>query len=172
MKPDQSSKHLQGITDLTLLAPIKQGLIDALDTRTYTTRLKLLMKTLNSLRSSSREFSAFRPFSDAAERIRTIHSLRLAVLEPEQKLLLAVTFDRPWEPYIRIIWRDVGTLLDVIFCNCEGYVPAYNHSCAEYFDWVRQAQIDAQYFYNAAPVTVDDLQYLRKMERLHRDSAG
>lgn len=169
MKPDESSKHLQGITDLTLLAPIKQGLIDALDTRTYATRLKLLMKTLNSLRSSSREFSAFRPFSDGAERIRTIHSLRLAILEPEQKLLLAVTFDRPWEPYIRIIWRDVGTLLDVIFCNCAGYVTAYDHGVAEYFDWVRKAQIDAQFFYNAAPVTVDDLQYLRKTERLYRE---
>jgi Dyp-type peroxidase family len=172
MKPDQSSKHLQGITDLTLLAPIKQGLIDALDTRTYTARLKLLMTTLNSLRSSSREFSMFRPFSDGAERIRTIHSLRLAILEPEQKLLLAVTFDRPWEPYIRIIWRDVGTLLDVIFCNCEGYVTAYGHSVDEYFDWVRKAQIDAQFFYNAGPVTVDDLHYLRKMERLHRENPG
>ncbi|MEI6720016.1 MAG: Dyp-type peroxidase [Betaproteobacteria bacterium] len=170
LNPDQSSKHLQGVTDITLLAPIKQGLIDALDTRTYANRLKLLMRALNSLRSSSREFAAFRPFSDGAERICTIHSLRLAILEPEQKLLLAVTFDRPWEPYIRIIWRDVGTLLDVIFCNCEGYVTAYNHSAADYFEWVHKAQIDAQFFYNAAPLTVDDLQYLRKVERLQRDS--
>ena len=172
MNSEQSSRHLQGITDITLLAPIKQGLVDALDTRTYANRLKLLMKTLHSLRSSSRDFSIFRPFSDGAERICTIHSLRLAVLEPEQKLLLAVTFDRPWEPYIRIIWRDVGTLLDVIFCNCEGYVSAYNHSVAEYFEWVRKAQIEAQFFYNAAPVTVDDLQYLRKSERLHREMQG
>src|SRR5229473_6735536 len=119
MTPDESSKHLQGITDLTLLAPIKQGLIEGLDTRTYKSRLKLLLKTLNALRSSSREYALIHPFSDSAERIRTIHSLRLAIFEPEDKLLLAVTFDRPWEPYIRIIWRDVGTLLDVIFCNCE-----------------------------------------------------
>ena len=174
MKTEVTSKHLQGITDLTLLAPIKQGLISALDTRTYATRLKLLMKSLNALRSSSREFSAFRPFSDAAERISTIHSLRLAIIELGQKqmLLLAVTFDRPWEPYIRIIWRDVGTLLDLIFCNCDGYVPAYKHSCADYFDWVRKAQIDAQYFYNAGPLTVDDLQYLRKTEKLHREMPG
>lgn len=172
MNSDQNSRHLQGVTDITLLAPIKQGLVDALDTRSYANRLKLLMKTLNSLRSSSREFSAFRPFSDGAERICTIHSLRLAVLEPEQKLLLAVTFDRPWEPYIRIIWRDVGTLLDVIFCNCEGYVPAYSNGVEEYFEWVRKAQIEAQFFYNAAPITVDDLQYLRQAERLHRETPG
>ena len=51
--------------------------------------------------------------------------------------MLAVTFDRPWEPYIRIIWSDVGALLDVIFCNCEGYVTARDHSFAEYAHWVR-----------------------------------
>lgn len=169
MKPDQSSKHLQGIVDVTLLAPIRPGLIDALDTRTYTTRLKLLLRTLNSLRSATRELAAFRPFSDGAERIRTIHSFRLAILEPEQKLLLAVTFDRAWEPYVRIIWRDVGTLLDVIFCNCVGYVSAHHHGVAEYFEWVRKAQVEAQFFYNASSLTVDDLQYLRKTERLHRD---
>ena len=36
------SKSLQGITDLTLIAPIRPGLIDALDTRTYASRLRLL----------------------------------------------------------------------------------------------------------------------------------
>jgi Dyp-type peroxidase family len=182
MKPEESSRHLQGITDLTLLAPIRPGLIDGLDARTYKTRLKLLLRTLHSLRASSREFAFIRPFSDGAERIRTIHSLRLAIIEPEpdappvppakDRLLLAVTFDRPWEPYIRIIWRDVGTLLDVIFCNCEGYVSAWNHGFAEYAQWVRRAQIDAQYFFNAAPLTVDDLQYLSRIERLHRAVPG
>jgi hypothetical protein len=134
MKADQSSKHLQGTTDLTLLAPIKQGLIDGLDTRTYKTRLKLLMKTLHSLRSSSREFAAIRPFSDGAERIRTIHSLRLRFWNRGEAAARG-DLRPPWEPYIRIIWRDVGTLLDVIFCNCAGYVTAFDHSFAEYFAW-------------------------------------
>jgi Dyp-type peroxidase family len=172
MKADLSSMHLQGITDLTLLAPIKKGLIDGLHTRTFKTRLKILLQTLDSLRSAFREFLPIRPFSDGAERIRTIHSLRLAIIEPDDKLLLAVTFDRSVEPYIRTIWRDVGTLLDVIFCNCAGYVSAYDHSFAEYISWVRKAQIEAQYFYSAGPLTVDDLQYLANTERLHRENIG
>ena len=169
MEEQTKTRQLQGITDLTLLAPIKRGFIDGIDSRTYLSRLKVLLRTLNAARLSSREYSLIRPFSDTAERIRTIHSLRLAILEPEHKLLLAVTFDRPWEPYIRIIWSDVGALLDVIFCNCDGYVTARDHSFAEYAHWVRSAQIEAGFFFNATPASVDDVQYLRETERLQRE---
>ncbi len=169
MEEQTKTRQLQGITDLTLLAPIKRGFIDGIDSRTYLSRLKLLLRTLNAARLSSREYSLIRPFADSAERIRTIHSLRLAILEPEHKLLLAVTFDRPWEPYIRVIWSEVGALLDVIFCNCQGYVTARDHSFAEYAHWVRSAQIEAGFFFNATPATVDDVQYLRETERLQRE---
>jgi Dyp-type peroxidase family len=163
-------KTLQGISDLTLMAPIKPGLIDALDTRTYSSRLRLLLRTLNTGRSQAREYSSVRPFADSVERIHSIHSFRLAILDDAQpRLLLAATFDSAWEPYIRVIWRDLGPLLDVIFCNCEGYVTAFDHSYTEYAAWVRSAQLGTEFFYNATPLTVDDLQYLRQSERLHRD---
>src|SRR5882724_762531 len=163
-------KSLQGISDLTLVAPIKPGLIDALDTRSYSSRLRMLLKTLNAGRNQAREYSPLRPFADSVERIRSIHSFRLAILDEAQpKLLLAATFDSAWEPYIRVIWRDLGPLLDVIFCNCDGYVTAFDHSHTEYAAWVRSAQIGTEFFYNATPLTVDDLQYLRQSERLHRD---
>jgi Dyp-type peroxidase family len=168
MKPNESSKHLQGITDLTLVAPIGQELVHALDTRTCETRVKLLMKTLNSLRSSSREFAPIRPFSDTVERIQAIHSFRLAILEPEKKLLLAVTFDGAWEPYIRLIWRDLGTLLDVIFCNCDGYKSAFHHGFDEYAAWIRSCQVDSGFFYNDSGLTIGDLSYLRQSESLQR----
>lgn len=166
------SKSLQGVTDLTLAAPIRQGLIPALDSRTYASRLRLLLATLNAGRASTREFVPIRPLSDTVERIRAIHSFRIAILEAEQKVLLAVTFDAGWEPYMRLIWRDLGPLLDVIFCNCEGYVTATEHSFEAYTGWVRSAQVNTEFFYNAAPLSVDDLQYLRQVERLHRDTPG
>ena len=102
MEAEITTKRLQGISDLTLVAPIKQGLISTLDTRTYATRLRAVLRTLHMLRQASREHSLVRPFSDATDRIRTITDLRMAIHEPEQKLLLSVTFDRPWEPYLRI----------------------------------------------------------------------
>ena len=166
------SKSLQGITDLTLTAPIKKGLIDAVDTRTYGSRLRLLLSTLSGFRASSREVVPVQFFSDTVERIKAIHSFRLAILEPEQRVVLAVTFDSAWEPYIRVIWRDLGPLLDVIFCNCEGYVTAYDHGFEQYAAWVRGAQAQTVYFYADSALTVADLQYLRKGERSSREQSG
>src|SRR5688572_18123827 len=166
--PQVTSKHLQGISELTLVAPIKQGFVDSLDTWTYATRLRLVMQALNVSRGVTREQQLFRPFSDTVERIQGIHSFRLAILEPD-RLLLAVHFDGGWEPYIRKIWWDLGPLLDLIFCNCEGYRSAFDHGFDEYTAWIRRQQIDSGFFYVASDLTVTDLQYLRQAERLGRE---
>ena len=64
-------------------------------------------------------------FADSAERIQSLRSFRLGILPGSPAtLLLAATFDRAWEPYMRLIWSPLGPMLDVIFCNCEGYVAA------------------------------------------------
>ncbi len=160
------SKSLLGVSDLTLVATIKRGLIPALDSRSYETRLRLLLKTLNTLRISSLEAQPTPLITDAVDRVRALHSFRLAIVGQEPKqLLLAVTFDGGWEAYMRRIWRDLGPLLDVIFCNCEGYLLAHDHSFAEYAGWVRSAQVNTEFFYNASPLTVNDLHYLREKER-------
>jgi Dyp-type peroxidase family len=161
------TRSLAGASDLTLLAPIKRGLVPALESLTYKTRVKRLLRTLTSLRAGSHEYALLRPLSDAVERVGRIHSVRVAVIEPEDKVLLAVTFDGAWEAYIRVLWQKVGGLLDVIFCNTEGYVSACDHSFAEYLDWAKRIQSESAFFY-AAPHTVDDVPYLRREELLHR----
>lgn len=161
------SKSLLGVCDLTLAAPIKRGLIPALDARSYESRLRLLLKTLNTLRVSSLEADPTPLIADSVDRIRSIHSFRLAIVgeDPFKQLLLAVAFDGGWEPYMRRIWRDLGPLLDVIFCNCEGYLTSHDHGFAEYMGWVRKAQVGTEFFYNASPLTVNDLHYLRETAR-------
>jgi Dyp-type peroxidase family len=161
------SKSLLGVSDLTLTAPIKRGLIPALDARSYESRLRLLLRTLNTLRVSSREAEPTPLIADTVDRIRAIHSFRLAIVgdDPFKQLLLAVAFDGGWEPYMRRIWRDLGPLLDVIFCNCEGYLTSHDHGFAEYMGWVRRAQVSTEFFYNASSLTVSDLHYLRAIER-------
>jgi len=173
-----TSKHLQGITELTLVADVTPGLIKSLDTCTYETRLALVMRTLSGLRSSSREHSPIRPFSDTVERIQEIHSFRLAVIQPKpgegvtKRLMLAVGFDGGWEQYIRRIWRDLGPLLDVMFCNTTDYKISVDTSFRDYVAWIRSKQVEAGFFYNASGLTVTDLQYLRQLERKQREGAS
>jgi Dyp-type peroxidase family len=161
------TKSLAGTSDLTLFAPIKPGFVSSLESVTYKTRVKRLLRTLTSLRSTSHESALLRPFSDAVERVGKIHSVRVAVIEPEDKVLLAVTFDGAWESYIRVLWQKVGGLLDVIFCNTEGYVSACDHGFPEYLEWARRIQTESAFFY-AAPHTVDDVPYLKREELLQR----
>ncbi|HKR25204.1 MAG TPA: hypothetical protein VJS15_08095, partial [Allosphingosinicella sp.] len=163
-----SSKHLEGVSDLTLTAPIKQGFIDAFETITYESRLRAIMKALFRIRSTAREHSEIKPFVDTAERIQALLDFRLAI--HGQELLLSATFDRPFEPYMRLIWDPLGQLLDVIFCNCEGYVTATEHSFEEYLAWVRSSQIDTNFFYAASGHSVSDIQYAIQIEKLQREA--
>ena len=173
-----SSKHLDGISDLVVAAPLKQGFIDAFEHVTYETRLRMAMDALFKMRSTSREYNLIKPLVDSAERIQTIRSFRLAIVEVEttasveKRLVLAVTFDKPWEPYIRQIWRPLGFMLDVIFCNCEGYVTAGDNSFEKYARWVRDNQVDTGFYYATSTLSVVDFQYLSQVERLQREKPG
>ena len=165
------TKTLVGSSDLTLLARLKPGLVPSLEALTYKTRVKRLLKTLNNGRSSAHEYSLLRAFSDGVERVGKIQSVRVAVVEPDQ-VLLSVTFDGGWESYLRVLWQRVGTLLDIIFCNTEGYVSAWGHSFEEWAEWVRRVQIETDFFYAMPGLTVDDVQSLRHEELAHRQVPG
>lgn len=172
MQPDLSpkSKTLLGITELTLVANLKDDLIPALDARSYVSRAALVMKTLNTLRHSSREAEPTPLIQDAVDRIRAIHSFRLSILgTPPRQLMLSVTFDGGWEAYMRQIWRDLGPLLDLLFCHCEDYLTSHDHSYADYIGWVRRVQVNTDFFYTAGAQTVNDLRYLRKRETVRID---
>ena len=111
-----------------------------------------------------------RPFSDSVDRISTIQSYRLALLENDTKLLLAVSFDQPWEPYIRRIWRDTGPFLDVVLCNCVDYEQyASDMGFEAVARWVRKVQVDADFFYVADELSVEDRRYLSTLERRVRE---
>jgi Dyp-type peroxidase family len=172
-----SSKHLEGISDLTLTAPIKTGFIHSTESVTYETRLRLVMEALFKMRQTAREYSLIKPFVDTAERIEALLDFRLTILEPESgvpgepsTLVLSATFDRPFEPYMRLIWDPLGPLLDVIFCNCDGYVMACGNPFEKYLEWVRSRQLDTNFFYAASGHSVVDVQYLAQIERLQREA--
>ncbi|MBL8376749.1 MAG: Dyp-type peroxidase [Burkholderiales bacterium] len=164
----QKSKALGGVSDLTLFAPIKPGLVPSLETVTYKTRIKRLLKALNAGRSASHEYALLRPFSDAVERVGKIHSVRVVVVEPQDLVLLAVTFDGSWQSYVRTLWEKVGPLLDVIFCNTVDYVTAVDNSYDAWAAWIDRVQSETNFFYGMPRLTVDDIEYLRRSEEISR----
>lgn len=165
-----TSKHLDSISDLVIRAPIRSGFVNTLDSISYASRLKLVAEALFDARAATREYQLIEPFADVTSRIQALQSFRIALLgDPPRELLLAATFDRGWEPYIRLIWRPLGTFLDLIFCNCDGYKLAATHDFATYADWVRKSQVDSAFFYAASGLSVSDVQYLDQLERLQRN---
>lgn len=163
------TKTLGGVSDLTLFAPIRQGFVPSLESVTYKTRLKTLLRTLSGARTTSVEYALTRAFSDSVQRVNAIHSVRVVIREPENIVMLAATFDGAWETYIRVLWQKVGTLLDVIFCNTEGYVGSWDHSYDEWAAWAKRVQVETEFFYSTPGLTVPDTAYLRGEEALHRE---
>ncbi|MEO8654582.1 MAG: hypothetical protein ABI409_10710, partial [Ramlibacter sp.] len=165
-------RSLGGTSDLTLLAPIKPGFVESLESVTHKTRVKRVLETLHSARMASHEHATARLLSDAVERVGAIHSVRVAVLEPEDKVLLVVTFDGSWESYIRVLWDKVGTLLDLIFCGTVDYVTAHDHTFDEWLEWAQRVQIETGFFYGPADSTARDVLYHRRIERMRQRGLG
>ncbi len=165
-------RGLGGTSDLTLLAPIKPGFIDALDSVTYKTRIKRVLDTLHASRQSTHEYAPARLLSDAVERVEAIQSVRVVVFEPDNKVMLAVTFDGSWESYIRVLWEKVGSLLDLIFCSTVDYVTACDHTFEEWLGWAQRVQAETGFFYGPPDFTARDVLFHRRIERMRQRGEG
>jgi hypothetical protein len=177
--PIKKTTQLQGITDLTVLARVKTGFVPgAFNAVTYVDRLTRVLRVLNAIRQSSREAALQQsPFADSVGRFRAIHFFRFAVVPSvdapgQHQLLLNVTFDGGWEPYMRIIWGPLGKLLDLLFCHCEGYPMAFQCSFETYMRWVRGHEVPSSFFYADSAFTVADAHYLRQLEEMQCDKGG
>lgn len=185
----KSSTQLAGVADLALIAPVKPGVVPGAEAFTYAKRLQLLLRTVNAIRSASRETPLYdSPIPDSVGRFGLLHSFRYALVPPEigsqgeaptepgrmlpgvYRLFLSVTFDGGWEPYLRVIYRDLGPLLDTIFSNCSDYLASWKYPYDDYIRWVRRQEAPAGAFYSESPMTVIDQRYLRTVERLQREA--
>ncbi len=161
-----TSKRMKGVTELTLVAKIKPGLVDVRETRSYATRLRILLRTLFAIRQKGVEEAIDANFAGPLERLQILHFVRFSIFDGDSKLLLAASFDGPWEPYIRKIADAAGPLLDVIFCNCDKYDDhASDLGYQKFAEWVREHQVESEFFFAGAPeVSADDVRYLKKLE--------
>lgn len=169
--------QLGGITDLVLLADIKTGFVDALEVVTYVDRLRKVLRTLNGLRLGSRESSSpASPYTDIVGRWRIVHAFRWAVVDGKDgapdRLLLNVLFDGGWEPYMRVIWDQLGSTLDLMLCHTEGYTLSRNCSFETYSRWVREHETSADFLFIASGRSVGDGEYLARLEAAQRGRAN
>ena len=187
MTSTKLSTQLSGTANLALLAPVKPGFVKGFESITYARRLEALLKTLDAIRHASREAAVVKsPFPDAVGRWGILHSFRYTIVPPEvgsagepatlatrpppgvYRLSLNVTFDGGWEPYMRVIYRGLGPLLDAIFCNCTGYPLARSNSFIDYMRWVRANESPGGLYYTESAMTVSDQRYLGSLEKLYR----
>jgi Dyp-type peroxidase family len=169
--------QLGGITDLNLLADIKPGFVDALEVVTYVDRLRRVLRTLNGLRLGSRESSApASPYTDIVARWRIVHSFRWSIVDGRDgapdRLLLSVNFDGGWEPYMRVIWDQLGSTLDLMLCHTEGYTLSRECSFETYARWVREHEVSADFLFIESGRSVSDAEYLARLEAAQRGRAN
>ena len=179
---DYKSTQLQGITDLTVLCPIRPKFIEgAFETELHVERLRRVLAVLNGIRIFSREASPGpSPFADSVGRFQSIHFFRFAVVDPApaealtggHQLLLNVTFDGGWEPYMRLIWKPLGSMLDLIFCHNESYPQSWESSFEKYSRWVRANEVRGRFFYADSAASVADAQHGKQIEALQRRLGG
>ncbi|WBL82414.1 Dyp-type peroxidase [Bradyrhizobium xenonodulans] len=170
---------MAGTSDFRVMAPIKKGFVPCLDATTYKTRVKYVLRALNGGRVSAYEYELARVLSDSVERVGRIHSVGIAVLEPEDEtedavdyVLLTATFDGSWEAYVRVIWQKAARLLDLIFCNTDGYVFGHENTYENWGIWLKSKQTEAYFLYATPDLTVDDTRFLRMEERVYRRASG
>jgi Dyp-type peroxidase family len=163
-----TSKNLQTANELTVIAPIKQGLVQISDPMSYKTRLERLLDVLFQQRKLSVEVGGS-GFVGPLEKLRSLHFVHWSVIDEGTRLLLTVAYDKPWEPYIRSIVDEAGPILDVIFFHCEGYEHSTTrHGYPAFARWVRRYQQTTNFYYADFPeLTVDDIRYQRKLRGLH-----
>ena len=169
------STGLAGISNLSVLAPVRSDMVQGFEPISYLGRLRKVLDALHSSRQNLRE-SELLPsfFPDVIGRFRIIHNFRYALVPPATpegtwQLSLNVTYDGGFEPYMRVIYRDIGTLLDLLFCHSPGYPGSRTSSFDDYCAWVRANEVAGGIFFDDSAMTLDDHQYLAQVEKAQRE---
>lgn len=153
------------ISRLTLVAPIKAGLSPALANCTYSSRVIQLFETLGAGWSSWRGHPWSQAYANVVADVPGVHSFRLAVLEPPGSILFESTFEGDLATHVNVVRRHLGPLLDLVFCNSDGYPGAVDGSDDAFAGWVAKAQAGGSFPGPSAMREVAELIYLRKIER-------
>lgn len=166
------SNHIGGASELTILADIKPGYVPCRGLITYSARLRRHLRLLGALRRVGLEGRRAGVYTGPIDALRTLQYVRWTLLDDDTRMLLAVNFDRPLQPYVRRIVDIAGPLLDTILCHCEGFEgKSSDQGFDQFMDFATRHQVPVDLFAAASPnMTVDDADYLQQAEKLLRSA--
>ena len=130
MPTDTISKTIGVVTEITVIAPLKEG---------GAARLRQVLAGLQTNPDSP------------IKQIDTIHFARWVIIDNDTRMLFTSNFDGPLDAYLRDFCVKTPQGMDAIFGNCEGY-PAGGAADFEAFKaYVRKHQVPTDLFYPAYP---------------------
>jgi hypothetical protein len=153
------SKSVGGVSEVTLLTPIRQGLVPG-ETRSYEQRLN------DELMAVQRRIDAGLPVKLA--RIASIHFARWVIILPDHYLhydpagrvaghsyrswlLFTSNFDGDMKTYLNDFSAVLADDVDRIWSNCENYPPEGSRNFDVFWAYAKQHQLTTQAFCNAYP---------------------
>ncbi len=144
------------VSELTHVAPIRQGLIPGQETLRYVDRLRIVLDAFR--------VGQGRGAPDPLDKVRAVHFARWAIIDNDTKLLFASSYDGEWSRYLDAFRRKVPGLLDLIWQHCEDYPLAVSPT----FDaWVERFQQTVSLFCAAQPdLTVRDIERLARIREV------
>lgn len=169
------SKTVGGVTELTLLTPIKRGVIPG-ETRTYEQRLADHLKTV--------QLRIEQNIANPIGRLAMIHFARWQILLPDHYLhydkdgrveghqyqswlLFTSNFDGDLKVYLNEFSAFIADDVDRIWGNCEGYPAGGSRDFDAYWAYAKKHQITTQAYFNAYPgLSVPRIHELMTFRRL------
>ncbi|MEL6793661.1 MAG: hypothetical protein AAFP78_09420, partial [Pseudomonadota bacterium] len=165
------SNHSGGSSELTLLADIIPGYAPCRSLITYSARLRRHLRMLGALRRIGLEGRRAGVYTGPIDALRTLQYVRWTLVDNDTRMLLAVNFDRPFEPYVRRIVDVAGPLLDTILCHCEGFEGCSSDQGFDGFmEFAMRHQAPVELFAAASPdLSVDDGDYYLQRDAEFRE---
>jgi hypothetical protein len=169
MELPSPTERQPGIAELTLLAPIRRGIVSGTDGLSYLARLKQLLGVLKTAAClAGGDAPVIEASANPAGPGVPGAVLDLTIFEPEHKIRLALGFDPPPRDWLPALSGDQGALLDLILCNCKGYVATSEAGPDRNARWLQTAQAEAQFFSHTVSALVDSEPARCELERLQR----
>lgn len=165
------SNHIGGASELTVLASIKPSFVPCRLLISYAARLRIHLRMLSTLRRFGLEGRRAGVYTGPLDSLRTLQYIRWTLIDDDTRMLLAVNFDRPLEPYLRRIVDIAGPLLDTILCHCEGFEGhSSDQGFHKFMEFANAHQAPIELFAAANPnLSVDDADYFVKVDRKLRE---
>jgi hypothetical protein len=170
-----AAKCVGGVSEVTLLTPIKRGTVPG-EVRTYEQRLYDQLRTL--------QLRIDQGVQTPIGRIPTIHFARWLILAPGHYLFedaagrvpdhnytswlfFTSNFDGDMETYLRDFATMLAEDVDRIWGNCEGYPASGSRDFDVFWNYAKKYQLTTHTFANAYPgLTVARIHELQAFRRL------